>query len=70
MKLKWTKYCVYSLVGAGNNDADSSNIIFTMKDKKLYVPAVTLSEKDNQKLSKLLIKGFERTVYWNEYNKK
>ena len=33
---------------------------------KLYVPAVTLSARDNQKLSKLLNKGFEKSVYWNE----
>ena len=36
----------------------------------LYVPAMNLSTKDNQKLSKLLRKGFERSVYWNEYKKK
>ena len=28
---------------------------------------MTFSEKDKQKLSKLLDKGFERSVYWNEY---
>ena len=26
--------------------------------------------KDNQKLSKFYIKGFERPVYWNEYKTK
>ena len=36
----------------------------------LYVPVINLSTKDNQKLSKLLRKGFERSVYWNEYKKK
>ena len=30
-----------------------------MKDTKLYVPVLTLSVKDNQKLSKLLGKGFK-----------
>ena len=40
-----------------------------MKDTKLYVTVVTLSSKDNQKLSKLLSKGFEISVYWNEYKK-
>ena len=64
-KLRWTKHCV--LVSAGvTNDVDySNNIIFTIKDKKLYVPVVALSGKDNQKLSKLLSKGFEMLVYWN-----
>ena len=37
------------------------------KTKQNYVPVVTLSTRDNQKLSKLLGKGFERSVYWNEY---
>ena len=51
-----------------NADADSNNIIFTIKDKRLYVSVITLSAKDNQKLSKLLSKGFERSMYCNEYN--
>ena len=34
----------------------TNNIIFTIKDTKLYVPVVTLSVKRNQKLSKLLSK--------------
>ena len=41
--------------------------IFTNKDTKLYVPVVTLSSRDNQKLSKIISKSFERSVYWNEY---
>ena len=31
---------------------------------------MTLSAKDNQKLSKPLSKEFERSVYWNEYKTK
>ena len=55
-----------------NDDAnlDFNNIIFTIKDKKLYVSIVTLSAKDNEKLSKSLSKGFEKSVYWNEYKTK
>ena len=41
-----------------------------IKDTKVYVPEVTLAERDNQKLSKRLIKAFERSVYWNEYKAK
>ena len=52
----------------GNND--DNNIIFTIKDTKLYVPVVTLSARGNQKLSKLLSEGFERSAYWNEYKTK
>ena len=33
----------------------------------MYYPVVTLSAKDNQNLLKLLSKGFQRFVYWNEY---
>ena len=40
---------------------------FTITDLKLYVPVVTLSTKDNGKLSKLSSKGFKRPVYWNAY---
>ena len=47
-----------------NNDDDT--IIFTMEDTKLYVPVVTFSTRGNQKLSKLLTKEFERSVFWNE----
>ena len=45
-------------------------LIFTINDTKLHVPVVTLSPRDNQKLSKLLSKGFERSVYWNVYETK
>ena len=45
-------------------------LFFTIKDSKLYVPVVTLSAKDNHKLSKLLRKGFERSSYWSEYKTK
>ena len=40
---------------------------FKITDAKLYVPIVTLSAEDNVKLSKLLSKGFERSIYWNKY---
>ena len=50
-----------------NVDSNSNNIIFSNKDTELYVPAVTLSTKDNEKPSKLLSKGFEKSVDWDEY---
>ena len=65
LKLKRTKYCVLAAGGADNADANSNKIISITKDTKLNVPTVSLSAKDNQKLSNLLSKGFERSVYWN-----
>ena len=65
LKLKLTKFPVLTTVGNDNNDANSNNIIFIIKDTKVYVSVVTLSTKDNQKLSQLLSKEFERSVYWN-----
>ena len=67
LKLKWTNHCVLATGSNDNYDINSDNIIFTIKDTKLYVSVVILSAKDNQKLSRLLGKGFERSVYWNEY---
>ena len=70
LTLKCTKYCVLSAAGGDNvngnvnNNANSNNIIFTIKDLKLSVSVVTARE--NQKLSNVLNKGFERSVYWNE----
>lgn len=53
------------------NDINNANsIIFNIKDTKLYVPVVTLKVKDNQKLSKLLSKIFERSVHQIEYKTK
>ena len=50
-----------------NDNNNANNIIFTIKDTKLCVLIVTLSARDNQKLSKLLSKGFQRSLYWNGY---
>ena len=70
LKLKWTKYCVLSGAGADNNYANSNNVYFTIKDTRFFIPVVTLSAKGNQKLSKLLGKGFKISFSWNEYKTK
>ena len=51
LKHKWTKYCDLSIAGNenDNNNDNANNIIFTIKDTKLYVPVVTLSAPDNQR---------------------
>ena len=57
-------------VNANDTNNDNPNgVNFTIKDTKLYVPFLILSAKSNQKLSKFLRKGFEKSVYWNEYTK-
>ena len=43
---------------------------FKITNTKLYVPIVTLSSKDNAKLVKLFREGFNRPVYWNDYQTK
>ena len=75
LKLKWTKCC--ALFAAGNDnesdddiDINANNIIFTIKNTKVSVSVVILSARGNQRLSKLLNKVFERSVYWNEYKTK
>ena len=73
LKRKWTKHCILSVAGDENrinNNNNSNSIIFTIKDIKLHVPVVTLSAKDNQKLSKRFSKRFERSVYWNKFKQK
>ena len=64
-KFKWTKHYALSATVAENANGNPNSIIFTIKDTKLYVPVVNLLGKDNQKLSRILRKGFERSVYWN-----
>ena len=53
-----------------NDNDDDSNIIFTIKDTKLYVLVLTSSARDNQKLPKSLSKAFDKSIYWNEYKTK
>ena len=62
MELNWTKFSV-----SCNQDHNS---IFQVTKCELYIPIVTLNTENNNKLSELLIKGFERTVIWNEYKSK
>ena len=59
LSLKWNENCILSSAGTAAT--------FTITDTKLYVPVVTLNIEDNAKLSELLSKGFERSVYWNKY---
>ena len=44
-----------------------TNAVFEITDCKLYVPVVTLSAKDDNKLLQQLKAGFKRTIKWNKY---
>ena len=66
LKTSWIKPRVLAGFGLENDGADYNDNTVTIKDTKLYVPVVTLSAKDNQTLSKLLSKGFKKSVYLNE----
>ena len=70
LNLKWIKYYVLYATGADNTNTNCNNIIFTTKDTKSYASVVTVLAKDDQKLSKLLSKGYERSVCWNQYKTK
>ena len=52
-----------------NDNNDPNNIIFTTKETKLYVPVVTLSARDNKKLSKIFSKGLERSIFQTNKSK-
>ena len=60
LKIKWTKYCIFSAAGNDNDKDRDDKVVFTTKETKLYVSVLTLSARDNQKR---LSKGFERSVY-------
>ena len=44
LKLKLANNCVLSANNDDNDDGNSNNVIFTMKDTKLHVPVVTLTK--------------------------
>ena len=45
----------------------STGLEFQINDTKLYVPVVTLSKENDQKLLEQLKSGFKRTIKWNKY---
>ena len=51
-----------SATGNDNANSNDDNIVFTIINTKLYVSVVSLSVRDNQKLTKLLSKGFEASI--------
>ena len=75
LKNKETNDCVFLAADADNPSSNSNNITFSNKGTKLYVPVVTLSAKTAKKYQnfvglKKVSKGFERSVYWNNFKTK
>ena len=62
LSLTWKKECVLS--------TDAGDAVFIINDTKLYVPIVTLSKEDNKDFMEQQNKGFQRSIYWNEYKTK
>ena len=57
--MTWSKDCVITnSTGEGN---------FSITEAKLYVPVVTLSNKDNEKLLKQLKSGLKKTISWDKH---
>ena len=59
LSLQWYENGIFSRAGTAAT--------FAITDTKRLVPVVTLKTGDNAKLSELLSKQFERSVYWNKY---
>ena len=62
LELNWTKNSVMFNV--------ATTTTFQITGTKLYVPVVTLSNKQSIRLTKQLSRGFKRSVFWNEYKSK
>ena len=71
LKLKWTKYYVFSAAGKDNTNDNPNNYYFYYQRHKIICSCCNfVSARDKPKLSKLLSKGFEGSIYWNEYKTK
>ena len=57
--LTWSKDCVIT-----NSTGEGK---FAKTETNLYVPVVTLSTKDNEKLLQQLKSGLKKTISWNKY---
>ena len=60
--LTWSENCVISSVTGATK--------FKTTDTKLYIPVVTLSTQDNEKLLQQSKSGFKRTINCNKYQPK
>ena len=62
LNLTWEKECVLS--------TDAGDAVFIINDTNMYFPVVSLSKEDNKDFIEQQNKGFQRSIYWNEYKTK
>ena len=74
MTLNLSETCVITsmekrilVAGQPNRGDFPTNATFKIKDTKLYVPVVTLSTENDNKLLEQLKTGFKRTIKRNKY---
>ena len=77
LDLKWSKNCVLTSKATRETDSDADPVVlainsptnaeFSITDCKLYVPVVTLSAENENKLYEKLKENFTLTIEWNKY---
>ena len=77
LTLTWSENCVLTSKATREADPDANpavdeinnptNATFKITGTKLYVPIVTLSAENDNKLLEQLKTGFKRTIKWNKY---
>ena len=77
LALSWSASCVLTSKATRDTDLDANPAAdginaptyatFKITDTKLYVPIVTLSAENDNKLLEQLKTGFKRTIKWNKY---
>ena len=78
LAFSWSANCVITslekrLVTAAQGDNPAvyddppTNATFKITDRKLYVPVVTLSAENDNKLLEQLKTGFKKTIKWNKH---
>ena len=77
LPLTWCEKCVLTNKATRDDGPDAdpavaginnpTNIVFKIKGTKLYIPVVSLSAENDNKLLDQLKTGFKRTIKWNKY---
>ena len=62
LDLSWAKYCVLI-----EHHIDITGLNFMISNTKFYIPVVTFSITNNNKLLKNLKQGFKGTISWNKF---